>query len=282
MKLSKLVFKLTVAFSIALSAIACSSENNAKKHTGAKDSVTPSIPSESELIPISDTTYNELTFKVFADAKLDNKYHTVYLQVKDKDGKPYDSSSLDYYPQMDMGMMKHGGPFEHPIALGEGWYRGAIVFIMADIPDMGPGWHLYTLLERDNIKDTVAIKLPVSAAKTMRTMSSGTRDDSRVFISNLLPDTVKQGQHPIKFLMSRMEHNNFPPLDGYVIKLKTNMPSMGHGSSGNKDAEGIGNGYYEGEVNFSMAGQWEIIVELWKDGKKANQDDIKYFVQVIK
>lgn len=282
MNLSKLVFKFTVVFSIVLSAVACSSENTAKKDAGANNVDAPSIPTESDLIVISDTTYNGLVFKVYSDSKLDNKFHTVYLQVKDKDGKPYNSSSLDYYPQMDMGMMKHGGAFEHPIALGEGWYRGAIVFIMADIPDMGPGWHLYTILETEGKKDTIAIKVPVSEAKTMRTMSSGTAQDSRVFISNLLPDTLKQGKHSIKFLLNKMEDHDFPPLDGYVIKLKTNMPSMGHGSSGNKDAETVGNGYYEGEVNFSMAGQWEIIVELWKDGKKANQDDIKYLVQVSK
>ncbi len=282
MNLSKLVFKFTVVFSIVLSAVACSSENTAKKDAGANNFDAPSIPNESDLIVISDTTYNGLAFKVYADSKLDNKFHTVYLQVKDKEGKPYNSSSLDYYPQMDMGMMKHGGPFEHPIALGEGWYRGAMVFIMADIPDMGPGWHLYTILETEGKKDTIAIKVPVSEAKTMRTMSSGTAQDSRVFISNLLPDTLKQGKHSIKFLLNKMEDHDFPPLDGYVIKLKTNMPSMGHGSSGNKDAETVGNGYYEGEVNFSMAGQWEIIVELWKDGKKANQDDIKYLVQVSK
>lgn len=282
MNLSKQVFKFIVAFSVVLSAIACTEQNSQKKHVGAHDAATPAIPDESNVIAISDTVYNGLTFKVYADAKLDNKYHTVYLQVKDKDGKPFNSSSLDFYPQMDMGLMKHGGPFEHPVALGEGWYRGSMVFIMADIPDMGPGWHLYTTLETKGKKDTIALKLPVSAAKTMRTMSSGTRDDSRVFISNLLPDTLKQGKHPIKFLMSRMEHHDFPPLDGYLIKLKTNMTAMGHGSSGNKDAEAIGQGYYEGEINFSMAGQWEIIVELWKDGKKANQDDIKYQVYIIK
>jgi hypothetical protein len=282
MKLSQLVFKFTIVLSIAISAIACSSENTDKKHALANDSAATSIPNESDLIVISDTTYNDLTFKVYADAKLDNKYHTVYLRIMDKNGKPYNSSSLDYYPQMDMGMMKHGGAFEHPIVLGKGWYQGPMVFIMADMPDMGPGWHLYTILETEGKKDTIAIKLPVSVAKTMRTMSSGTRDDSRVFISNLLPDTVKQGKHPIKFLLNKMEDHHFPALDGYLIKLTTNMPSMRHGSSDNKDAEAVGNGYYEGEVNFSMAGEWEIIVELWKEGKKANQDDIKYHVQVTK
>jgi len=30
-----------------------------------------------------------------------------------------------------------------------------------------------------------------------------------------------------------------------------------------------------------MPGRWEVIVELWKEGKKSNQDDIKYLVQVI-
>jgi len=78
-----------------------------------------------------------------------------------------------------------------------------------------------------------------------------------------------------------MDGHHFPVLDNYVIKLKTNMLSMGHGSSGNVAAESIGRGYYEGTVNFSMAGSWEVLIELWKDGKKANQDDIKYRVQVI-
>jgi hypothetical protein len=58
------------------------------------------------------------------------------------------------------------------------------------------------------------------------------------------------------------------------------MPSIGQGSFGNETAESTGNGYYDGAVNFSMPGLWEVIVELWKDGKKANQDDIIYRVQV--
>lgn len=277
---SKITLNYILVLSLALGMLSCRDNDSKTKNVGSPDSNTLTVPKESELILISDTLFNGNSYSVYADSKLDDKYHTIYLNVKDRDGKPVNDNMLDFYPEMHMGQMKHGGPFEHPVAIGEGWYTANMVFIMADILDMGKGWELHTIIGEGVNKDTLAIKLPVSQAKTMRTMSSGTRDDSRVFISNLLPDTVKQGRHPIKFLMSKMEHHHFPVLDGYVIKFTTKMPSMGHGSTGNKNAESIGKGYYEGLINFTMAGPWEILVELWKDGKKANQDDIKYLVQV--
>lgn len=264
------------AFLIVFSVSSCSADH-AKSSRDETDFIPPKA---SDLVRITDTIWRNNSYTVYADAKLNNKYHTVYLQIKDKFGNPINDKTLDFYPEMSMGRMKHGGPYEHPLALGDGWYRSPMVFIMADIPQMGTGWQLHTIRSHGGIKDTLAIKIPVTAAASMRTMSSGTRDDSRVFISCLLPDNVKQGKHQIRFLMNKMDGHHFPVLDNYVIKLKTNMPSMGHGSSGNVAAESIGHGYYEGIVNFSMVGSWDVIVELWKDGKKANQDDIKYQVEV--
>ncbi|WP_343555211.1 FixH family protein [Sphingobacterium sp.] len=265
------------AFLITFSISSCTTDPAKNK----RDETDLIPPKESDLVRITDTTWRNNSYTVYADAKLNNKYHTVYLHVKDKSGNPINDKTLDFYPEMSMGRMKHGGPYEHPLALGEGWYRSPMVFIMADIPQMGIGWQLHTIRSHEGKKDTLAIKIPVAAAASMRTMSSGTRDDSRVFISCLLPDNVKHGKHQIQFLMNKMDGHHFPVLDHYVIKLKTNMPSMGHGSSGNVAAESMGRGYYEGTVNFSMAGSWEVLVELWKDGKKANQDEIKYRVQVI-
>lgn len=267
------VFAFLIAFSIS----SCTADH-AKNNRDETDLIPPK---ESDLVRITDTIWRNNSYAVYADAKLNNKYHTVYLHVKDKSGNPINDKTLDFYPEMSMGRMKHGGPYEHPLALGEGWYRSPMVFIMADIPRMGTGWQLHTIRSHDGIKDTLAIKIPVTAAASMRTMSSGTRDDSRVFISCLLPDNVKQGKHQIRFLMNKMDGHHFPVLDNYVIKLKAAMPSIGPDSSENVAAESMGRGYYESTVNFSMAGSWEVIVELWKDGKKANQDDIKYRVQVI-
>ncbi|MGJ1507422.1 FixH family protein [Sphingobacterium sp. G1-14] len=271
------VILLLLAFSVAFSTSSCTADHSKKNGKNATDFI---LPKESDLVRIADTVWDVTNYTVYADAKLNNKYHTIYLRLRDTSGIPINDKSLDFYPEMSMGRMKHGGPFEHPVALGEGWYRGPMVFIMADIPQMGKGWQLHTIRSHNRLKDTLAIKIPVTAAVTMRTMSSGTRDDSRVFISCLLPDSVKQGKHPIRFLMNKMDGHHFPVLDHYVIKLKTNRPTTETGSSENFAAESTGNGYYEGTVNFSMPGRWEVIVELWKAGKKSNQDDIKYLVQV--
>ncbi|WP_394677141.1 FixH family protein [uncultured Sphingobacterium sp.] len=272
------VILLLLAFSVAFSTSSCTADHSKKNGKNATDFI---LPKESDLVRVADTVWDVTNYTVYADAKLNNKYHTIYLRLRDTSGIPINDKSLDFYPEMSMGRMKHGGPFEHPVALGDGWYRGPMVFIMADIPQMGKGWQLHTIRSHNRIKDTLAIKIPVTAAATMRTMSSGTRDDSRVFISCLLPDSVKQGKHPIRFLMNKMDGHHFPVLDHYVIKLKTNRSTTETGSSENFAAESTGNGYYEGTVNFSMPGRWEVIVELWKAGKKSNQDDIKYLVQVI-
>ncbi|WP_312357302.1 FixH family protein [Sphingobacterium multivorum] len=271
------VILLLLAFSVAFSTSSCTADHSKKNGKKATDFI---LPKESDLVRIADTVWDVTNYTIYADAKLNNKYHTIYLRLRDTSGIPINDKSLDFYPEMSMGRMKHGGPFEHPVALGEGWYSSPMVFIMADIPQMGKGWQLHTIRSHNRIKDTLAIKIPVTAAATMRTMSSGTRDDSRVFISCLLPDSVKQGRHPIRFLMNKMDGHHFPVLDHYVIKLKTNRPTTETGSSKNFAAESTGNGYYEGTVNFSMPGRWEVIVELWKAGKKSNQDDIKYLVQV--
>lgn len=271
------VILLLLAFSVTFSTSSCTADHSKKNGKNATDFI---LPKESDLVRIADTVWDVTNYTVYADAKLNNKYHTIYLRLRDTSGIPINDKSLDFYPEMSMGRMKHGGPFEHPVALGEGWYRGPMVFIMADIPQMGKGWQLHTIRSHNRLKDTLAIKIPVTSAATMRTMSSGTRDDSRVFISCLLPDSVKQGKHPIRFLMNKMDGHHFPVLDHYVIKLKTNRSTTETGASENFAAESTGNGYYEGTVNFSMPGRWEVIVELWKAGKKSNQDDIKYLVQV--
>ncbi|MEZ0450605.1 FixH family protein [Sphingobacterium thalpophilum] len=276
----KIALLYTVVLTAALTAVSCADKSVSKNSVSATDSTVFGIPEESGLYLLADTSIKGHAYTVYGGTKLSNKYHTIYLKVKDKNGRPVDDKALDLYPEMNMGQMKHGGPYEHPIPLGEGWYKSNVVFIMADIPDMGTGWHLHIIRGEETARDTVAIKIPVSPASLMRTTSSGTRDDSRVFLSCLLPDTVKQGKMPIQFLMNKMDHQHFPALDGYEVRFKTDMPGMRHDSPDNKGAVSAGNGYYEGLINFSMAGDWEINVELWKDGKKANQDEIKYHVHV--
>lgn len=163
------VILLLLAFSVAFSTSSCTADHSKKNGKKATDFI---LPKESDLVRIADTVWDVTNYTVYADAKLNNKYHTIYLRLRDTSGIPINDKSLDFYPEMSMGRMKHGGPFEHPVALGEGWYSSPMVFIMADIPQMGKGWQLHTIRSHNRIKDTLAIKIPVTAAATMRDRKS--------------------------------------------------------------------------------------------------------------
>jgi hypothetical protein len=54
----------------------------------------------------------------------------------------------------------------------------------------------------------------------------------------------------------------FPPVDDAQMALDPEMPSMGHGSPGSSDPILTTTGRYEGQLSFSMAGEWETTVTI--------------------
>jgi len=103
-----------VLFSLlALSISSCTADYSKNNRDGA-DLI---LPKESDLVRITDKIWRNNSYTVCADAKLNNKYHTVCLRIRDKSGNPINDKPLDFYPEMSMGRMKHGGPYENPLAL---------------------------------------------------------------------------------------------------------------------------------------------------------------------
>ncbi|MFD1770104.1 FixH family protein [Sphingobacterium suaedae] len=230
----------------------------------------------STLTKIADTTLTDNKVSVFAQDSLRSKNETIYIQVTDLEGNPTADAHLDYDVIMDMGMMSHGGPYYPLVDLGNGLFKAEVVFIMANMDDMGEGWILHTIL---NKKDSLSFLLPVSEAKYVRTISVNTKDDSRVFVSLLLPEEVKAGTQPIGFTLHKMDHNLFPALEGYTVEIEPLMPNMGHGSPNNEAATGTGNGRYSGTINFTMKGHWKIKVNLLKGGEKVSQEELVFPVE---
>lgn len=229
------------------------------------------------LTKIADTTLAQNKVSVFVQDSLTSKNETIYIQVTDLNGDPTTDAHLDYDVVMDMGMMSHGGPYYPLVDLGNGLYKAEVVFIMANMNDMGKGWMLNAFL---NKKDSLSFILPVSEAKYARTIPVGTKDDSRVFVSLLLPEEVKAGSQPIDFTLHRMDHNLFPALEGYTVEIEPFMPDMGHGSPNNKAATSKGDGHYSGMINFTMKGHWKIKVNLFKGGEKVSQEELEFPVEV--
>jgi hypothetical protein len=59
--------------------------------------------------------------------------------------------------------------------------------------------------------------------------------------------------------MMKME---WAPVTDLTILGTPEMPSMGHGSSGNVNPVPTADGLYTGTANFSMAGDWVLHVDL--------------------
>ena len=74
-------------------------------------------------------------------------------------------------------------------------------------------------------------------------------------------------------LHKKVSMMSFPADSSYTSTIYPWMPSMGHGSPNNVDPSHIGMGHYNGDVNFTMTGDWQIKVYLHKNG----QTDSTYF-----
>ncbi|MGJ1525540.1 FixH family protein [Sphingobacterium spiritivorum] len=265
-----------VAMALVYSLTGCGNNTQNQKKEETVDTEETSVDI-SALTKIADTTLTDKKISVLVKDSLTSKNEMLYIQVTDLEGNPVTNANLDYNVIMDMGMMSHGGPYYPLVDLGDGLYKAEVVFIMANMKDMGKGWILNTIL---NKTDSLSFLLPVSEAKYARTIPVGTKEDGRVFVSLLLPSEVKTGSQPIDFTLHRMEHEVFPPLDNYTVEIEPFMPDMGHGSPDNKAAVGKGNGRYSGIVNFTMKGPWTIKVNLFKKGEKVSQEELVFPVEV--
>jgi hypothetical protein len=52
----------------------------------------------------------------------------------------------------------------------------------------------------------------------------------------------------------------------FVVTFETLMPSMGHGSEGNRNPVHTREGRYRGRIGFNMRGDWRIDVFCFRNG----------------
>jgi len=235
-------------------------------------------PDLKNLILLKDTLSGPYQINILAQDSLLDKNETLYIQIKDSTGKPLENTELDYNMRMDMGMMSHGGPYAPITKLGNGLFKAEVVFIMANMEGMGKGWLFEGVI---NKRDSINIPLQVHKAPNLRTTAVNSLEDGRFFVSCILPQKTTAGIQKVNFTLHKIEQHDFPPLDGYSLEVEPFMPDMGHGSANNEPAQGRGEGHYQGTINLSMPGLWQIKVRLFKNGNKAVEEELIFPIQVI-
>jgi len=183
-----------------------------------------------------------------------------------KDGQPVTAAQVVQRPVMTMTTMKHGCPQVAPVgqADADGYFAGTVIFTMPS-SDMET-WDLELGVTPQGAADETKVtfaKLAVadSAAKKTLTMNGvttivtlGFADGAAKVGSNAYTVSVHQPKD-----MMKME---FVPVTDLTIVGTPEMPSMGHGSSGNVNPVHTADGLYTGTANFSMAGDWVLHLDL--------------------
>lgn len=217
---------------------------------------------------IGKSTSGEYTMALYAENDLFAGYNRLYFTIKNGETM-LENADLNLLPIMDMGEHKHACPVENPEGHDENAiYEGAVVFQM---PSAMGSWELD--VEASNLpgdgNHTFNFPIIVQNPEFTRVhVFTSPIDSTKLIVAYNEPTKHEVGDNVLDIAMYKMESMmRFPPAEGYSLAIEPEMPSMGHGSSGNVDPTYTENGHYVGNVNFNMSGDWRIHLDISKDAE---------------
>jgi hypothetical protein len=225
---------------------------------------------------------NDLDVRIYADQDLFVGYNKLYIALLKKGTMTQQMSAhVSFVPMMSMNTgMNHSCPTENPITTDpeDGIFIGAAIFIMPS-GDMGSWTIDVTVHNHDNgIEGDVTIPLMVKNPPDTRVFSfESPVDQKKIFITMIEPSMPEVGMND--FIVAahyKADMMSFPPTEVLNISFDPEMPSMGHGSPNNVNPVHIGNGHYQGVVNFTMDGFWRLNMFI-ADQNDVMIDETHYF-----
>lgn len=106
-----------------------------------------------------------------------------------------------------------------------------------------------------------------------------TATEEKFFLSAHFSDPPKIGTNPFEIVAFRSDGHAFVPVETLHFTMRTEMPSMDHGSPNNVDPTHDRDGHYTGQANFTMSGDWRIHLEITQNGIAL---DNQYFDVLVK
>lgn len=193
--------------------------------------------------------------RLLAAAPLQVGLNPLAVEIATETGAPVTDAAVELLPLMTMGPESHRCPVIGPSAAGpDGRYGLHAVFQMAS----GPGtWSAEVAVTRAGATAYVPLSgLSVVAGKDLaRSFVAG---GSRYVMALEFVSTPTVGLNPVVVTLHETQDlgMTFAPVSDATLLLDPQMPSMGHGSPGSVDPTLVTAGWYEGELSFSMAGEW--------------------------
>jgi YtkA-like len=234
----------------------------------ASSACAPAAPDDHGAQKVAAAQSGALTVTLLAAHPLKVGLNEVFYEIS-RDGTPVTEAAVVQKPLMTMMAMKHACPLVNPEgqANHHGQFEGRLVFTMPS--SQMETWAL-----------TVEVTLPGEATATAVTFDTLEVADSAArksldlngvghVVTLSFEGDAKVGSNAYFVTVHRPEtamKMNYLPVTDLTLIGRPEMPSMGHGSSGNVNPTHLGGGVYEGSVNFSMAGDWVLSLELLGPG----------------
>lgn len=216
----------------------------------------PDQPSPVSHMLVASSTNEGYVVEVYADTTVSVGYTRLYVRPK-HGGILLTDVHMIVEPYMDMGSNHHSCPVEQSEVEEPdtaGYYHCTAIFTMAS----ANAWKLGITIHDHANDSTITVHVPIAVAPSSNVQTFV--DDSNVkYIFTLNNISWKVGMNTIRFNVYRTSNSfDFTPVDDVQLLMTPTMPSMNHGSRGNVDPTSSGLGWYTGNVNFTMTGDWQI------------------------
>lgn len=231
----------------------------------------PPVPAEpsveapdSEVQPLLSARSDGLTVTLLATRPLSVGLNAVFYEIV-RNGAPVTRATVAQRPVMNMTSMKHSCPLVDPPAEANahGRFEGQLVFTMPSSEDETWDLSLEVTLPGETVPSTVTFER--LAVADSRARKSVTLDGVMHVVTLTFDGQPKVGKNKYSVTVHRpetAEKMRFLPAVDLALVGTPEMPSMGHGSSGNVNPVHVRGGVYQGTVNFSMLGDWVLHLTL--------------------
>lgn len=218
---------------------------------------------ELDLIPINSVTVDGYTVSLEAPNELEIGANQLFWKIKQGDDT-ITPQSFTISPIMDMATMSHSTPFDQPEtdAIDDSYLSNLAVFIMPS-GDMG-SWTINFQFTTQSGSD-ISGEMPVNVNSSWKIMNTEDDNGKKYFVTWFEPQRPMSGNNDLTFLVhTRETMMSFPAVSDAELIVYPYM-DMGGGTGHSTPFTppvATGNGFYEGDINYSMSGLWTTTVEL--------------------
>ncbi len=233
-----------------------------------------------DLYHLCEVESGDYSVDVWSQNPLETAYSSIYLEVQDADsGDLVEQADINLTPMMDMGEHQHAAPVWQPEASADsetGLFAGAVIPTMPG-GDMG-SWYLEWEIDGESHSTMGDCAVDVANAPNVKVFTA--ENDEQYILTWIEPETPETGSNDFVVTLHHQESMmEYPAVEELDLELKPWMGSMDHGSEGNEHPESIGDGFYEGVVNFNMSGDWEVYVSLFDDDDELYEAEFEIEVE---